>query len=84
MEEKRYWFKNRKLGVGWSPATWEGWLCVGLFALWAVGVAVRFEKLGLPDSAALEQIVFPIFFGVFVLIVVSIRTGEPLKLPWKK
>jgi len=27
MEQKRYWFKAKKSGLGWSlPLTWQGWL----------------------------------------------------------
>ncbi len=45
---------------------------------------LRFEKLGFSESATLEQFVFPVFFGVFVLIVVSVKTGEPLQWNWRK
>lgn len=76
---KRYWFKNKRFGIGWTPATWEGWLCIGVFILWVIGIMLRFETLGFSESATLEQFVYPVFFGVFVLIVVSAKTGEPLQ-----
>ena len=79
---ERYWFINRKFGLGWSPATWEGWLSIVLFVLWSTGVSIRFELLGFPESEVLSQIIAPIFFGVFVLIAISIKTGEPLQWRW--
>ena len=26
-----YWFKRRRYGYGWTPSTWQGWLCVAVF-----------------------------------------------------
>ncbi len=30
---ERYWFKAKRYGYGWYPATWEGWL---VLAVWVV------------------------------------------------
>lgn len=27
-----YWFQRRRIGFGWTPVTWQGWLTVGAFA----------------------------------------------------
>jgi hypothetical protein len=77
-----YWFKNKMYGLGWTPATKEGWITVGVFVLWAVTVTARFTILELPEALVMQHIVFPIFFGVFVLLVVSWKTGEPLRWTW--
>lgn len=74
-----YWFKNKQYGIGWTPATKAGWAVVGLFLLWSFGVVARFNLLALPESQALQQVIAPIMFGVFVLIVISVKTGEPLR-----
>ena len=31
MESKKYWFKRRRFGWGWTPVTWQGWLTVAFF-----------------------------------------------------
>ena len=37
MSERKYWFKAKKNGLGWStPLTWQGWMVyVSLFAAMA-------------------------------------------------
>jgi len=29
----RYWFGRKRIGWGWGPRSWEGWLTVILYAL---------------------------------------------------
>lgn len=33
------WFRPKRFGYGWSPASWEGWAITGLAALAIVAVA---------------------------------------------
>jgi len=33
---ERHWFRARRYGWGWEPATWEGWL---VMVLYVVGMA---------------------------------------------
>jgi len=33
----RPWFRERQSGLGWTPATWEGWLVTLLSAAAVVG-----------------------------------------------
>ena len=33
----RPWFRPRKFGVGWTPATWEGWLVTLLGMAFVMG-----------------------------------------------
>ncbi|MEN9931836.1 MAG: hypothetical protein RIS17_409 [Pseudomonadota bacterium] len=33
------WFRPKRLGLGWTPVTWEGWAVTGLLALVLVGLA---------------------------------------------
>lgn len=36
------WFRPKKIGFGWSPASWEGWAVVALAVLVIVLIAGRF------------------------------------------
>ncbi|WP_439547004.1 hypothetical protein [Sandarakinorhabdus sp.] len=33
------WFRPKRFGYGWSPASWEGWAITGVAALAIVAVA---------------------------------------------
>ena len=30
-QAKRYWFRRKQYGWGWTPATWEGWVTIVIF-----------------------------------------------------
>lgn len=75
---KKYWFKNKSFGYGWTPATWEGWVVMAVYALCLFG-GVLF--LG---SDVVERDLVNLFFFIgaltFLLLVIVWRTGEPLRL----
>ncbi len=82
--EKRYWFVNKKVGIGWVPATWEGWLVTALYVLgvftWSLSVLTEEESLQ-------EVTIFFIglFAFTFLLFGIIVRFGEPLTWKfWKK
>lgn len=31
--DNRYWFGRKRIGWGWAPRSWEGWLTVIVYAL---------------------------------------------------
>lgn len=31
--DKTYWFGPKRVGVGFGPRTWQGWVAVGVYAL---------------------------------------------------
>ena len=33
------WFRRKRWGYGWTPASWEGWVATLLFVLACVGIA---------------------------------------------
>jgi len=53
--DKRYWFKNKKVGIGWVPVTWEGWAVTTLYIVgtlfWALTI---FEKGEGPQEVKLH------------------------------
>ncbi len=44
---KEPWFGPKRLGWGWRPITWQGWVLTLLLTLLAVGVRVEFGKSAL-------------------------------------
>lgn len=43
LHHPRTWFRPKRLGFGYSPATWEGWLATALIAAAIVGVRALFR-----------------------------------------
>jgi hypothetical protein len=63
----RPWFRRRSVGLGWRPATWQGWLITLVTAGLVIGV------LALMRNSA-ER--FPIVILIFALYaVVALLTG---------
>ena len=34
------WFGPKRVGAGWGPRTWQGWLIVALFTAVVVGITI--------------------------------------------
>jgi len=82
---KGYWFRRKMYGYGWTPAKPAGWITVGIYLLFLVGLIIYQNTLGAFDNDE-----FPTTFislvavATILLIVISWRTGEPLKWQWGK
>ncbi len=78
IQEKRYWFKNKEIGFGWRPVTWEGWVTVVAYACAMVGWAFLVFSKG----ETTEYLVI-FFVGVFLLVglllAICVKTGETLE-----
>jgi hypothetical protein len=65
----RAWFRRRSVGVGWQPATWQGWVIT------AVAVAgVTAVLASMRHSAARIPIVVLIICAYALVAVVAART----------
>lgn len=78
MEKKRYWFLAKKFGLGWSPATWEGWVItlVYIYAL-TVDIIALVHSSG---YAFLRYLLNALFLTLFYIAVCYV-TGE--KITWR-
>ena len=77
-----YWFKRKLYGFGWTPATKQGWIVLGVYLVFVVGVTVSIEISNTAPSAA--EVLLPVALATGVLLAVIIKTGEPLKWQWGK
>jgi hypothetical protein len=76
--KKQLWFKRRRYGWGWVPATWQGWFLLLLHL--AVVVFVGFVLLGDdPEVTPAQNVVF--FFLVLGISTVSLIGLAYLKGP---
>mgnify|MGYP001573239736 CR=1 FL=1 len=72
---KKLWFKNKRYGWGWSPASWEGWLVTAIFILLAVGVGLIYS----PESGFFF-VALTVLVGA--LIFICYATGETPEWRW--
>ena len=38
MQANKPWFRRKRFGIGWTPATWQGWLITVVVAVGAIAV----------------------------------------------
>jgi uncharacterized membrane protein YhaH (DUF805 family) len=83
----RRWFRAKKYGWGWTPASIEGWLVLAAFvvlvALDAVVLRYRTQH-GVPVFRALVSFYLRLAILVVALIVICLKTGEPPRWRWGK
>lgn len=83
MAKQEYWFKAKRYGWGWYPATWQGWLCMMLFVLLVILGAVMF----LDENVQTKDMVFYfVWIGLWSvgLFAVSYKKGEKPGWHWGK
>lgn len=81
--KKKYWFKRRRYGYGWTPVTAQGWgIVIGYLVL------VMLASLSIndvpQDTFTLEVAFFLMFVAVLTsfLITISYKMGPPPKWRW--
>ena len=82
---RTYWFKTKRYGWGWTPATWQGWCIILAYLALIVTLAMTREESipGNPDSGS-NFLVFglPIILLTALLIFICYKTGEKPRWRW--
>lgn len=79
---KRYWFKRKLFGWGWTPATWEGWL-ITLIVLGLIIVnAIRADYNATSEKDVVLSVIPQTFILILLLIAVCYVKGEKPKWQW--
>lgn len=84
---KQYWFKAKRYGWGWTPATWQGWLIIFLYiALILILVSTKEDViLGNPSSGSnFLTFALPIIALTTLLIFICYKKGEKPGWHWGK
>jgi hypothetical protein len=71
---RRYWFRPKSFGYGWTPITWEGWaVTLGsmIVAMAAVLAAVFAEAQQWPDRWPVEAACL-ILFAVTLIVTIAV------------
>ena len=80
---EKLWFRRKRFGWGWTPATWEGWLSTAIFLgaiYWNArrfGLAAQTGKETKSTEFILESILM-----VIVFIFVCYKKGEKPVWQW--
>ena len=79
---KKYWFKAKRYGYGWYPATWQGWL---ILLVYIAIVALNFYRIDLVSHSASDVLINFIsqtLILTIILIIVCAATGEKARWRW--
>ncbi len=74
---KKLWFKRKRYGWGWTPATWEGWVVLAMYGLVLVYILKGIERNQEFGSEALM-----IILASVILIGICYLKGEKPKWSW--
>lgn len=75
---EKYWFANRRFGIGWRPATWQGWLLTITAIVSMISIAIYGEF----KSYSELEILTALGAVLFAFLTIVWRTGEPLRWNW--
>lgn len=73
----KIWFRRKKYGWGWTPATWEGWLVTIFF----IGV-MALVATARPASATFVETLQLLLVPVLLFISVCFIMGETPRWQW--
>lgn len=65
---EKLWFKRKLYGWGWTPATWQGWLVLGVYVALLVA-----SSLTIDDNSPPREVMFTFILPVILLTIALIR-----------
>ena len=85
-EPQRLWFRAKRFGWGWTPATKEGWLVLFVYIILFVLGEVLFIRRPAETQSAAAMVPFLIYVAVItgVLLWISWKKGEKPRWRWGK
>jgi 4-amino-4-deoxy-L-arabinose transferase-like glycosyltransferase len=76
---KKVWFKAKRYGWGWYPATWEGWMTILVWVVLFSASTIIFE---MNVEKFLQWHLIFVFTITALLIYVSYKRGEKPGWRW--
>lgn len=64
----KIWFKRKRFGWGWYPASWEGWLVTVVYIALVVGFTMT-----IPENATFKELAVRLFLPLALLTIAFIR-----------
>lgn len=76
-----YWFKSKLYGYGWTPANPAGWATMFAYIAFLLVVVLNIGANDFNGEIQVRTIAL-IVGGTILMLVITWRTGEPLKWQW--
>lgn len=73
---RKRWFAALSNGIGWRPATWQGWLIVALYLIFVVWDFIRIDGSSHSVSDTLIAFVPEFLVATVILAFICYFTGE--------
>lgn len=78
------WFRAKRYGWGWTPATWQGWAVVGSYVAFEVWDFFRLDQFSHSASDTIRPFLLDMIIATVVLIAIAKNTGETPRWRWGK
>jgi hypothetical protein len=78
-KNKHYWFKAKRYGFGWYPASWQAWVVLLIYGI-IFGILIWIFETNIKK--------YQNFYGISVftitglLVYISYKKGEPARWRW--
>lgn len=80
----KIWFVRKTYGWGWTPASWEGWLVLGMYCILLAFLFRRANVLSHSGSDTLIAFALPFSILTSLLLGITYWRGEPPRWQWGK
>lgn len=78
----KFWFKRKRYGWGWYPATWEGWLVLCVVVGLIVADFFRIDATSHSASDTLMSLFVDTLAIITLLIIICYKKGETPRWQW--
>lgn len=83
--EKKYWFKRKRYGWGWTPVTMQAWVAVISYLVFVVGCTIVFSNIDeLNSGTGLSLLFLVITSSTLSLLWFAYSHGPMPKWRWGK
>lgn len=73
---RRRWFASLNRGIGWKPATWQGWVIVIIYVVFVVWDFLRIDSASHSVSDTLLSFIPEALIATVILSFICYFTGE--------
>ncbi|MEK7584942.1 MAG: hypothetical protein AAB455_00250 [Patescibacteria group bacterium] len=79
---RKLWFKAKRYGWGWTPASAEGWLGLAIYLVVLIKIFWKIDANSGYENGALIILNPPFIIATGILLLVCYLTGEPPRWRW--
>ena len=77
----KLWFKAKRYGYGWYPATWEGWLVLSIYIVLVLAFSLTVDDTS-PPREIFFTCILPVALLTTILIRIAYKKGEKARWSW--